>query len=126
MFEYNKEQNLLTVNLPEGKSIPEILLLAEKELEGLNPSVGFNGPLLKVTGRCPVALAFVISHHVSHLFGIVAIYSPSDNGFVVTQVHAPGYTLGQVIKDDDDDEEEESEEFEETLQEYANALQNEE
>ena len=98
MLSFNKETSTITVELPENKTIPQLLAIAEEEFKNLNTDNGVCGKLLKITGRCPVIIGAALMHHVVHLFGAIAFFSPADQGFVVTASHNPSYKVGDVIR----------------------------
>lgn len=98
MLVYDHTQNLLTIILPQGKTTAELVKMLVEELKGLNAKSGFCGSLIKITGACPVILGFALSHHVSHLFGTVAVFEPKLNNFVVCISHSPAFKVGDIIE----------------------------
>lgn len=55
------------------------------------------GKRLLISGPCSLAAGFVICHHVSHLFGYVAVFDPKMNSYVVAISHSPEAAVGDLI-----------------------------
>lgn len=55
------------------------------------------GELLKINGKQTLPMAFVIAHHVSHLYGAIAVFDPKLQQYVVTISHSPKYRLGHCL-----------------------------
>jgi CRISPR-associated protein Csx3 len=55
------------------------------------------GDLLKIDGRIPVLVSYVIAHHVAHLYRAIAISDPRLNAYVVAISTAAEYPVGSRI-----------------------------
>lgn len=55
------------------------------------------GPLLRVTGPASVPAAFVLAHHLVHLYETVAVFDPKLSAYVVVSSHGSKYQTGDLI-----------------------------
>ncbi len=67
--------------------------LKEEKLRG--------GALVLLNGAASLAVMAVITHHLAHLFGTVAVYDPKLEAYVVVVNHGPGFKVGDTISASD-------------------------
>jgi CRISPR-associated protein Csx3 len=103
-YEINLVGDTLKLKFGPPATGDQIVRDAAARLEELTDSGELKGgPLLKIDGPCTVAVAYVIAHRVSHLYGAVAIFDPKigKNGtkaYIVVISHNPSYGLGEIIE----------------------------
>jgi CRISPR-associated protein (Cas_csx3). len=55
------------------------------------------GKIVLLNGAASLAVMAVITHHLAHLFGTVAVYDPKLESYVVVVNHGPDFTVGDTI-----------------------------
>ncbi len=55
------------------------------------------GPVIKVNGPASLPVAVVLAHHLTHLYGTVAVYDPKLNQYVVAANHGGAHAVGDLI-----------------------------
>jgi CRISPR-associated protein Csx3 len=91
--------NVLTITAhPHIQANPEIVQTLVQQLTTLAGELK-GGELLKINGKHSVPMAYVLSHHLGHLYGAIALYDPHSNAYIVTISHHPHYPVGRLIHD---------------------------
>jgi CRISPR-associated protein Csx3 len=55
------------------------------------------GKIVLLNGASSLAVMAVITHHLAHLFGTVAIYDPKLEAYIVVVNHGPAFNVGDTI-----------------------------
>ncbi len=55
------------------------------------------GKIALLNGAASLPIMAVITHHLAHLFGTVAIYDPKLEAYIVAINHGPGFAVGDLI-----------------------------
>lgn len=55
------------------------------------------GPIIKLNGPASLPVAAVITHAVAHLYGVVAVWDPKMQKYVVSVSHNPDYSVGDLV-----------------------------
>lgn len=93
-YKVSLEGDLLTIGFADPASNDVIV----KDAKAALSSVSFpGGPLLKVTGPASLPVAFVIAHHVMHIYGAIGIYDPKLGKYVIAVSHGSDYKLGDLV-----------------------------
>lgn len=56
------------------------------------------GGLLKINGKHTIPMAYVLAHHLSHLYSAIAAFDPKLPAYVVVISHDPQYELGTTLQ----------------------------
>lgn len=93
------EGNTIRVCFSKGRSHAQMLKELEMQLNHLIASNALRyGPLIKVQGPLSMPAAFILAHHVAHLFGAIAVFDPYLQGHVVAITQNPNYQLGDIVE----------------------------
>ena len=65
--------------------------------ELVNKNIFSDFEILKISGRLPLPIAYLIAHEIQHFFNVVAVYYPQKNVYVVTNSTNDNYQVGDVI-----------------------------
>ena len=79
------DNEVLSINLPQGHTMAELNGLATNELQELMPQLF--GKNLKINGRCTTALALLLGHTLAHVCKSVSIFDPKENAYVMCITH---------------------------------------
>lgn len=93
-MDLNPETKTLTIGFGDPSTNDQIVAQVERRLKAV-PFPG--GDLIKINGPASLPVAFVLAHHLIHLYGAVAIKDPKLGGFVVAVSHNPSYPVGHII-----------------------------
>ena len=94
MYKMNLSGFVLTVGFGTPATNIEIVKFVQKELDKMS---GLGGQLLFINGPASLPVAFVLCHKLSHLYGVIAIFDPKLQGYVVSVSHTPQYQVGDLI-----------------------------
>jgi hypothetical protein len=87
MFNLLKEEDLLQVTLPEGKTQQELVEEAQKALDELISSGALYGANIRINGRLTTGMALMMGHKLAHVCKSVAIFDPKENSYVLCIKH---------------------------------------
>lgn len=76
---------------------PEIVRTLQADLNQLKQIHLKGGPLLKIEGKHSIPMAYVIAHHLSHLYGAIAVFEPETQRYIVSVSHHPDYPVGMML-----------------------------
>ena len=77
--------DILTIELPQGKTQQELLTLLAIDLT--EDDSQWYGKDLKVFGRITTAMSMYMGHYLAHLCKSVSIFDPKENDYVVVIKH---------------------------------------
>ena len=80
-----KQELLVKVELPEGKTQKELVSEAKKELK--QKSETFFGKHILINGRITTGMALMMGHELAHISKSVAIFDPKENDYIVCIKH---------------------------------------
>ena len=79
------ENDILKIDLPEGKTQVELVEMMDNEFKGLEES--FYGKDIKINGRITTAMALNLGHKLSHICKSVSIFDPKLNEYILAVHH---------------------------------------
>lgn len=85
MFKF--EDDVLLVELPEGKTQSQLVVDAKAEIKSLVSSGVLYGKDVKINGRLTTGMALMLGHELAHVTKSVSIFDPKENSFVVCVKH---------------------------------------
>lgn len=87
MLELNN--NILTINLPEGKTNKEIISIAAEDMVDIlhSTDAAFYGKDLIITGRITTHLAMWLGHKLAHVCNSISLFDPKLNENIVVISH---------------------------------------
>lgn len=83
MFELNGD--ILSVNLPEGKTQAELVEIAKTEIKKIEKNL--YGLDVKIEGRITTAMCLFLGHHLAHITKSVSVFDPKEREFVLCVKH---------------------------------------
>ena len=87
--------HLFTLSFGDPASGPEIVKSIEQTVQDLK-KLGLGGPMALVNGPVTVPGAFVLAHHLLHLYGCVAVWDPKIQQYIVVAQHG-GPQVGSCV-----------------------------
>lgn len=92
-----EDADMLEIGFVGNYTNPDLVKYVHEKLPEIVEEENMGGKLLKITGPCSLPIAFVISHIVTHLYSMVAIYDPKLEGFVIVSSHGGIKVIGDII-----------------------------
>lgn len=77
----------------EPASNDQIVADVESQLSKLGLT---GGPVVLVNGPASLPVAFVLAHHLNHLFGVVGVWDPKLQKYVIAVSHSNDYKVGDL------------------------------
>jgi len=87
MFNYNIEEQILHIDLPQGKTQEDLVRLASEELDELISSGSLYGSHAKINGRLTTGMALMMGHKLAHVCKTVSVFDPKENSYVLCVSH---------------------------------------
>lgn len=84
---FKLENDVLLVELPQGKTQPELVSAAKAEIKVLVKSGALFGKELKLNGRLTTGMALLLGHELAHVCKNVSIFDPKENSYVLCIAH---------------------------------------
>jgi CRISPR-associated protein Csx3 len=95
---FDADQQILRTAFGSPATNAEIVREVAARLDEIKAAGGLQGgPLLRINGPVSLPTAFTMGHAVFHAYGAIAVWDPKLQKYVVSVVHSPAYTLGQLI-----------------------------
>lgn len=82
LFNFNEEEAILYVTLPQGKTMAELTNICREEIDSLIMEKRFFGRDVRINGRLTTSMAIVLGHDLSHVCRSVSIFDPKENSYV--------------------------------------------
>jgi hypothetical protein len=79
------EDDVIRIELPEGKTQGELINLCAEEIKNLQE--GFYGRDIKITGRLTTGMALYMGHALAHICKSVSIFDPKENTYFLCVKH---------------------------------------
>jgi hypothetical protein len=73
---FKLENDILRVELPEGKTQGELIALCAEELKKIESAC--HGLEIKINGRLTTGMSLFLGHKLAHICKSVAIYDPKE------------------------------------------------
>jgi hypothetical protein len=86
MFEL-KDDGLLMIDLPQGKSQEELVASAKAEIKQLIALGLTYGKDIKLNGRLTTGMALMLGHELAHVSKSVSIFDPKENSYILCIKH---------------------------------------
>jgi hypothetical protein len=77
--------DVLVINLPQGKTQGELIAQCRDELKDLESQC--YGKEIKINGRITTGMALFLGHALAHVSKSVAIFDPKENCYFVAVSH---------------------------------------
>lgn len=90
--------DLFKVGFGEPAQNNQIVRAAEARLSELGE---LGGPLALINGPASLPVAVMLSHHLIHRYGAVAVFDPKMGSYVVATAHGGEYAVGDLIPAED-------------------------
>lgn len=84
---FKLENEILSVDLPQGHTMQELNVLAREEISRMIAEGLFYGKDLKVNGRITTAMAILLGHELAHVCRSVSIFDPKEGQYVLCIKH---------------------------------------
>ncbi|MGY6528530.1 MAG: hypothetical protein ACXITR_01245 [Cyanobacterium sp.] len=68
----------------------------------INKNIFDDFHVLKISGRLPLPIAYLLAHDLQHFFNVIAVYYPQKNIYVVTHSSNAHYQVGDSFSDGSD------------------------
>lgn len=83
MFELNGD--ILSVNLPEGKTQAELVEITKTEIKKVEKDL--YGLDIKIEGRITTAMCLYLGHYLAHITKSVSVFDPKERDYVLCVKH---------------------------------------
>lgn len=94
----NLEGDLLKVGFGDPASNDTIVKDVVRTLDEMREDGKLaGGPLLKINGPASLPVAVVLTHALAHIYGVVSVWDPKLQKYVVSVSHDPFYDVGDLI-----------------------------
>ena len=81
------KNNIIYIELPQGKTQAELVKTARAEVKCLAQSKQLYGKHIKLNGRCTTGMALMLGHELAHLCKSVSIFDPKENSYLTCIEH---------------------------------------
>ena len=99
-YSIHLEENgaLLRIAFAEPADNPLIVRDAEARLQAMKKDGELSGgACIRVNGPASLPVAFILSHHLVHLYQTVAVYDPKLEQYIVVSSHGGAHCIGDLI-----------------------------
>ena len=79
------ENDILKINLPQGRTQKELLIQLADEFKAMEES--FHGKNIKIYGRVTTGMSLWLGHKLAHVCKSVSIYDPKEGDYILVISH---------------------------------------